>query len=102
MKIVLKPNETILMAGSSNLRQEKKQIKGKLIITNQTIYFKTLKLEHQVCNKEINPREITELFHYNVMWFLPRGIMIRTKKGEEYYFTISRRGEWSKLITGMF
>jgi hypothetical protein len=102
MKIVLQPNETILRAGSSNLRQDNQQINGKLIITNQRIYFRTLKTEHQVCNKEINPGEISELFYYNIMWFLPKGIMIKTKKGEEYYFTVNKRSEWSKLITGMF
>lgn len=102
MKIVLKPNETILMAGSSNLRQDNKQINGKLIVTNQRIYFKTLKMEHQFCNKEINPGEISDLFFYNVMWFLPKGIIIKTKKGDELCFTVSKRNEWSKLITGMF
>jgi len=102
MKIVLKPNETILRAGSSNLRQEDQQINGKLIVTNQRIYFKTLKLEHQFCDKEINPGEISELFYFNVMWILPKGITIKTKKGEALCFTVSDRNEWSKLITRMF
>ena len=102
MKIVLKPNETILRAGSSNLRQEDQQIIGKLIVTNQRIYFKTLKLEHQFCDKEINPGEISELFYFNVMWILPKGITIKTKKGEALCFTVSDRNEWSKLITRMF
>ena len=102
MKIVLKPNETILRAGSSNLRQEDQQINGKLIVTNQRIYFKTLKLEHQFCDKEINPGEISELFYFNVMWILLKGITIKTKKGEALCFTVSDRNEWSKLITRMF
>ncbi|MFO7370221.1 MAG: PH domain-containing protein [Bacteroidales bacterium] len=102
MKIVLQPNENILRAGSSNLRQDSRQVNGKLIVTNQRIYFKTLKPEYQLFNKEIEPGEISELFYYNVMWILPRGIMIKTKGGEELYFTVNQRDQWSKLITGMF
>lgn len=102
MKIVLKPNEVILRAGSSNLRQADQEINGKLIITNQRIYFKTLKTEHQFCDKEINPGEISELFYFNVMWLMPKGIKITTKKGEELCFTVSNRNEWAKLITKMY
>ncbi len=102
MKIVLQPNENILRAGSSNLRQESRHINGKLIVTNQRIYFRTLKPECQFFNKEINPGEISELFYYNVMWVLPKGIMIKTKSGEELYFTVNQRDQWSKLITAMF
>ncbi len=102
MKIVLQPNENILRAGSSNLRQDSRQINGKLIVTNQRIYFRTIKPECQFFNREINPGEISELFYYNVMWVLPRGIMIKTKSGEELYFTVNQRDQWSKLITAMF
>ncbi len=102
MKLILKPNEMILMAGSSNLRHENQQINGKLIVTNQRIYFRTLKLEHQLCNKEINPEEISELFYFNVMWVLPKGLKIKTKEGNELCFTVSNRSEWAKLITKMF
>jgi hypothetical protein len=102
MKLVLKPNETIIRAGSSNLRQKDQQVNGKLIVTNQRIYFKSLKIENQVCDQEINPEDISELFYFNVMWVLPKGIMIITKKGDEIYFTVSNRPEWSRLITGMF
>jgi hypothetical protein len=102
MKLVLKPNETIIMAGNSNLRQKDRQINGKLIVTNQRIYFKSLNFENQLCDKEINPEEISELFYFNVMWVLPKGLMIKTKKGDEICFTVSNRPEWSRLITAMF
>jgi len=102
MKIVLKPNEVILRAGSSNLRQTDKDISGKLIVTNQRIYFRTLKMEHELCNKEINPGEISELFYFNILWVLPKGLTIKTKNGEELCFTVSQRDEWAKLITKMY
>jgi hypothetical protein len=102
MKLILKPNEMILMAGSSNLRHNELQINGKLIVTNQRIYFRTLKREFQFCNKEINPEDISEMFYFNVMMVLPRGIKIKTKAGEELDFTVRNRSEWAKLITKMF
>jgi hypothetical protein len=102
MKLMLKPNEIILMAGSSNLRHNDRHINGKLIVTNQRIYFRTLKQEYQFCNREIHPEDISELFYFNVMMILPRGIKIKTKTGEELDFTVRNRGEWAKLITKMF
>jgi len=102
MKIVLKPNEVILRAGSSNFRHADQQINGKLIVTNQRIYFKTLRTEHQFCDQEINPGEISEMFYFNVLWLLPKGITIKTKKGEELCFTVNKRNEWAKLITRMY
>jgi hypothetical protein len=95
MKLVLQPNEMILMAGNSNLCHNDQKINGKLIVTNQRIYFRTMKREHQFCNKEINPVDISEMFYFNVLWILPKGLKIKTKAGEEINFTVSKRSEWA-------
>jgi hypothetical protein len=102
MKLVLKPNEMILMAGNSNLLHPDKQVPGKLIVTNQRIYFITLKDEHRHCDKEIMPEEIRDLIYFKTNWLLPLGIKIITKNGTEHPFLVKKRNEWSKLITKMF
>ena len=102
MKIHLKPNEMIIRAGDTNLRQFSQQVNGKLIVTNQRIYFKTLKEEHSDYDKEIVPKEISELLYFNTMWLIPNGLTIKTKNGDEIPFIVSNRSEWAKLITKMF
>lgn len=102
MKLILKPNEMILMAGNSNLLHEDKNVPGKLIVTNQRIYFVTLKDEFRYCNKEIMPGEICDLIYFKTGWLIPNGIKIITKTGDEHPFVLKNRSEWSRLITKMF
>jgi hypothetical protein len=102
MKIHLNPNEMILRAGDTNLCQPDHKVNGKLIVTNQRIYFKTLSVEFSTYNKEIIPKEISELLFFNTMWLIPNGLTIRTKNGDEIPFTVNKRSEWARLITKMF
>lgn len=102
MKLVLQPNEMILMAGNSQLCQPTRQVNGKLIVTNQRIYFRTLEEEHRGCDREIIPQEISDLIYFNTRWLLPFGLTIITKSGTEHQFIVRNRGEWSKLITKMY
>ncbi len=102
MKLVLQPNEMILMAGNSQLCQPTRQVNGKLIVTNQRIYFRTLEEEYRGCDKEIIPQEISDLIYFNTKWLLPFGLTIITKNGTEHQFIVRNRGEWAKLITKMY
>jgi len=102
MKIVLKPNEMIIRAGTSNFRYNDLMIQGKLIVTNQCIYFKTLKAEDQEYNREISPAEICDLIFFNICWILPYGMNIITRNGSEHPFTVKNRNEWARLITKMY
>ncbi len=45
MTVKLNPNEVVLKAGDTNQVFDNKTIEGKLIVTNQRIYFRTLKEE---------------------------------------------------------
>ena len=83
MKITLQPNEIILRAGTSHLLNNGHKITGKLIVTNQRIYFKTLCTENKEKDMEITPNEISELHYFNTMWVLPNGMNIKTKEGED-------------------
>jgi hypothetical protein len=102
MKLVLQPNEMIIRAGNSNLRQRDQQIQGKLIVTNQRIYFKSLTEDFRNCDREITPSEIRDLMFFNTLWLIPNGMNIVTKNGDEIHFTVKNRSEWAKLITRMY
>lgn len=102
MKMTLQPNEMIIRAGNSNLCQHDQQVQGKLIVTNQRIYFKSLNTETRHCDREIEPGEIRDLYFFNTLWLIPNGMNIITKNGEEIQFTVKNRGEWAKLITKMY
>lgn len=102
MKLVLRPNEMIIRAGNSNLRQIDQQVHGKLIVTNQRIYFRSLHEQNRNCDKEITPAEIRDLIFFNTLWLIPNGMNIITKNGDEIYFTVKNRNEWAKLITKMY
>ena len=102
MKLVLQPNEMIIRAGNSNLRHLDQQVQGKLIVTNQRIYFKSLNEVHRDCDREITPLEIRDLMFFNTLWLIPNGMNIITKNGDEMQFTVKNRNEWARLITKMY
>ena len=102
MKLVLQPNEMIIRAGDSKIRHYDQQVSGKLIVTNQRIYFKTLTDQNRKHDREIAPGEIRELMFFNTMWLIPNGMNIITKNGDEIFFTVKNRNEWARLITKMY
>ena len=102
MKIEFKPNEVVIKAGSSHHCFLNKQIGGKLIVTNQRIYFRSKNEENQKFDLEIMPLEIKELMYYNTRWLVPNGLNIKTKGGEELHFLVKRRNEWASLINKMY
>ena len=53
MTVKLNANEVVLKAGDTNQVIENSTINGKLIVTNQRIYFKTLTEETEKFNFEI-------------------------------------------------
>jgi len=53
MTVKLNPNEVVLKAGDTNQVIDNKTVSGKLIVTNQRIYFKSLPEENKIFNLEI-------------------------------------------------
>jgi hypothetical protein len=102
MKVNLKPNEVVIRAGNSNFRHTDQVVLGKLIVTNQRIYFKTVHEEFRFFDREITPDQILELIFFNTRWLIPNGLSIRTRSGDELPFVVSNRSEWARLITKMF
>ena len=101
MVIDLKANEVVTKAGDVQFFTEINQVKGKLILTNQRIYFKTLEDEKKELNLEIQPEEIRELLYFKTKVLFPNGLNVVTKDGKEIKFIVKNRDSWSQMINRM-
>jgi hypothetical protein len=101
MKIDMNPNEMVIKAGDSNHLSNSSSIKGKLILTNQRIYFRSENNGHAHTNVEICPEEIKDVMFYNNRLLFSNGLNIITKDGTENKFLVKNRSDWSELIVRM-
>lgn len=102
MTIDLKPNEVVVKAGDSKHYNSEEKIDGKLILTNQRIYFKTINKECNRFNQEILPEEIKEVHYFNTNLFSANGLNVITKDGQELKFSIKKRNTWCEAINKMY
>jgi len=65
MTVKLYANEVVLKAGDTNQVIDNNTIEGKLIVTNQRLYFKTLNEETDRFNLEILFENILEVIFYS-------------------------------------
>ena len=100
MKIDLKPNELVVKAGDTKHLPGDNPVDGKLILTNQRVYFKSP--EQSGYNLEIMPHDIAEVIFFNTGIFSANGLNIITKKGRELKFKIKQRDAWGKAINQMY
>ena len=101
MKIDLKPNELVVKAGDTKFLNGK-DVNGKLVITNQRVYFISKELTDNHYNREIQPTEIREVMPFNTFAILPNGLNVVTKEGEELKFKVKNRQSWENLINRMY
>jgi len=101
MKIDMNPNEMVIKAGESNHVFNGGTVKGKLILTNQRIYFKPETNGHPHADIEILPEDIKDVMFYNNRLFFSNGLNIVTKNGAENKFLLKKRSDWSELIVRM-
>lgn len=101
MKIDLKPNELVVKAGDSVLLNGK-NIKGKLIVTNQRLYFEAVENEQKRYSQEIHPSVIREVLPFKTSFFQSNGLNIVTKNNGEIKFKVSNRKSWELLINRMY
>lgn len=94
MKIDLKPNEMVVKASDSKYMNGSK-VKGKLILTNQRIYFKSAETVH---NREICPEDIREVIPFKTGIFSNNGLNIVKKDGTELNFSVKDRDTWCQLV----
>ncbi|MDZ7743299.1 MAG: GRAM domain-containing protein [Bacteroidota bacterium] len=104
MKVDLKPNEVVTKASDANhfINGGNEKVKGKLILTNQRIYFKSSQLGSDDFNKEVNPEEIEEVMVFNTFKILPNGLNIITKEGNQLRFVVKKRDQWCRMINKIY
>ncbi len=102
MVVDLKANEVVLKAGSSDFYTKEEKVSGKLILTNQRVYFKTVSDQENQHNLEIMPEDIREIMYFNTMKILPNGLNIITKEGDELRFKIGKRNSWGKALNQIY
>lgn len=102
MTVKLNANEVVLKAGDTNQVIENNTIEGKLIVTNQRIYFKTLKSETEKFNLEILFDNILEVIYFSRGLFSAKGLNIVTRDGQNLSFPLKKRDEFGQLINRMY
>ncbi|MDP4223629.1 MAG: hypothetical protein Q8868_09975 [Bacteroidota bacterium] len=102
MTVKLNPNEVVLKAGDTNQVVGDKTIEGKLIVTNQRLYFKTIKEECEKFNLEILFENILEIIYYSRGLFSIKGLNVVTRDGRTISFPLKKRDEFGQLINKMY
>jgi hypothetical protein len=103
MVVVLNPNEVVLKAGDTNQVFENNKIDGKLIVTNQRLYFKAVKAGLEKFNLEIMFDNILEVIYYsNGFLVSTKGLNVVTRDGKTFAFPLKQRDEFGQLINSMY
>ena len=102
MTVKLNANEVVLKAGDTNQVIDNKTIEGKLIVTNQRIYFKALKEEAEKFNLEILFENILEVIYFSKGFFAVKGLNVVTRDGRNLSFPLKKRDEIGQLINSMY
>lgn len=102
MTVKLNPNEVVLNAGDTNQVIDNKTVNGKLIVTNQRVYFKSIEDGISAFNLEILFDNILEVIFYQRGIFSVKGLNIITRDGKNYVFPLKKRDEIGQLINKMY
>ncbi len=102
MKIDLKPNETVIRAGDSKyLNGGGSPVRGKLIMTNQRLYFQSSDDVSENHKLELEPKEIKDVLFFRSGFMQSNGLKLVTKEGKELRFVIRKRNSWCEMICKM-
>jgi hypothetical protein len=77
------------------------RIPGKLIVTNQRVYFKATDQVNESHNLEILPDNIEEVIFFGGL-FKSKGINVVTTDGLNHPFPLKKREEIGRLINSMY
>ena len=102
MTVKLNANEVVLNAGDTNQVIDNNKVEGKLIVTNQRIYFKALQQEAEKFNLEILFDNILEVIFYSKGIFAVKGLNVVTRDGKSHSFPLKKRDEIGQLINKMY
>ncbi|HDZ42160.1 MAG TPA: hypothetical protein ENH59_10870 [Bacteroidetes bacterium] len=103
MTVDLYANEVVVKAGDTTktVDNNKKKIPGKLIVTNQRVYFKAIEQANESHNLEILPETIEEVIFFGGL-FSTKGLNVVTKDGLTHSFPLKKRDEIGHLINSMY
>jgi hypothetical protein len=102
MTVKLNANEVVLKAGDTNQVINNQKVDGKIIVTNQRIYFRALSEHLDRFNFEILFDNILEVIFYNKNVFFVKGINVVTRDGRSLLFPLKKRDEIGQLINRMY
>jgi hypothetical protein len=102
MVVNLKANEQVVKAGDSTYHTNNEKVQGKLIVTNQRVYFISENGHADKYDIEILPAEIREIIYFSTNIFSPKGFNVVMKNGEILKFTVKKRDEIASLINRMY
>jgi len=102
MTVKLNPNEVVIKAGDTNQVVGNDTIEGKLIVTNQRLYFKTLNADTERFNLEIMFENILEVIYFSRGLFSVKGLNVITRDGRCISFPLRKRDEFGQLINRMY
>ena len=102
MTVKLYANEVVLKAGDTNQVIDNNTIEGKLIVTNQRLYFKTLDEQTDRFNLEILFDNIREVIYFSRGLFSVKGLIVITRDGNCHSFPLKKRDEFGQLINKMY
>ncbi len=98
MRVDLKANEIIVKAANSTHYVERGKLIGKLILTNQRIYFASVNGTADGLMLEIEPANIKEVFSFRNRILFSNGLCLLTKDGHELKFEVGDRDGWAAKI----
>jgi len=103
MTVKLNANEVVIKAGDTNQIIDNNTIEGKLIVTNQRIYFKTIDEKTEKFNLEILFDNIKEVIYFSTgLLFGTKGLNVITRDGKTHSFPLKKRDEIGQLINSMY
>ena len=101
MKIELQSNELVLKAADTNHYINDNKVAGKLILTNQRLYFTRINGGGESLKIEIEPSLISEVLLFKNKFLFSNGLCLMTKDGRELKFELKDRNSWASGIARM-
>jgi hypothetical protein len=98
MRVNLKANEIILKAADTRHYINDMKVLGKLILTNQRIYFLTVETEKGRVILELEPEAISEVYEFKNRILFSNGLCLLTHDGKELKFEVKDRDSWAEMI----
>jgi hypothetical protein len=98
MRINLEPNEFVLKAADSKHYKDDGKLEGKLILTNQRLYFTTVNGGTDKLKISIETTDISEVLPFNNKVLFSNGMSLQMKDGHEMKFEVRERSKWMGMI----